>query len=196
MQPAAVIRLRPLGPWRCGIGIGQQQVESAFRSDRLYSAVTLAMQRLDLLSEWLDATALSAIPAVVFSSLFPFQGDTLFAPPPATVWPPPPNLLTSPSPVFLSKMRWTAANYVPLSVSESLLLSQPLLADQWIVDGESGCLLRRDRPSTSPFRHSSRTSAGVDRVSKTSGTARTVGCVEFENGAGLWGVLRFADEAS
>ncbi len=117
MQPAVVIRLRPLGPWRCGVGIGQGQVESAFRSDRLYSAVTLAMQHLDLLSEWLEATALSPTPAVVFSSLFPFQGDTLFAPPPATVWPPPASLLTSPSPVFLSKMRWAAAQYVPLSVN-------------------------------------------------------------------------------
>ena len=89
MQPAVVVRLRPLGPWRCGVGNGQQQVESAFRSDRLYSAITLAMQRLDLLSEWLEGTALSPSPAIVFSSLFPFQGDTLFAPPPATVWPPP-----------------------------------------------------------------------------------------------------------
>lgn len=196
MQRAVVIRLRPLGPWRCGVGIGQQQVESTFRSDRLYSAVTLAMQRLDLLSEWLEATALNANPAVVLSSLFPFQGDTLFVPPPATLWPPPPSLLTSPSPVFLSKMRWAAAEYVPLMVTESLLLSQPLLADQWIVDGESGCLLRRDRPSTSPFRYSSRTSASVDRVSESSGPARTVGCVEFENGAGLWGVVRFANESA
>ncbi len=154
------------------------------------------MQQLDLLPEWLEATALSPAPAVVFSSLFPFQGDTLFAPPPASVWPPPASLLTSPSPVFLSKMRWAAAHYVPLSVSESLLLSQPLLADQWIVDGESGCLLRRDRPSTSPFRYSTRTSAAVDRLTETSGAARSTGCVEFENGAGLWGVARFADEAA
>src|SRR3954453_4322388 len=161
MQPAVVIRLRPLGPWRCGVGIGQQQVESAFRSDRLFSAITLAMQQLDSLSEWLEATALSATPAVVFSSLFPFQGDTMFAPPPATVWPPPASLVTSPSPVFLSKMRWAAAHYVPLTVSESLLLSQQLLADQWIVDGESGCLLRPGRPSTSPFRYTIRASAGV-----------------------------------
>ncbi|MFL6451056.1 MAG: type III-A CRISPR-associated RAMP protein Csm4 [Bryobacteraceae bacterium] len=196
MQPAVVIRLRPLGPWRCGVGIGQQQVESAFRSDRVYSAVTLAMQRLDLLSEWLEATALSSTPAVVFSSLFPFQGDTLFAPPPATVWPPAANLLTSPSPVFLSKMRWAAAHYVPLSATESLLLSQPLLADQWIVDSESGCLLRRDRPSTSPFRYSTRTSAAVDRLSGVSAVARAVACIEFENGSGLWGVARFADEAA
>jgi CRISPR type III-A-associated RAMP protein Csm4 len=196
MQPAVVIRLRPAGPWRCGVGIGQGQVESAFRSDRLYSAVTLAMQRLDLLGEWLDATALSQTPAVVFSSLFPFQGDTLFAPPPASLWPPPANLLTSPSPVFLSKMRWGAAQYVPLPVTESLLLSQPLLADQWIVDGESGCLLRRDRPSTAPFRYSSRTGAPVDRLSETSGVPRTVACIEFESGSGLWGVARFADEAA
>ncbi|MFL6417722.1 MAG: type III-A CRISPR-associated RAMP protein Csm4 [Bryobacteraceae bacterium] len=196
MQPVLLVRLRPLGPWRCGVGVGQQQVESAFRSDRLYSAITLAMQQLDLLTEWLDATASSSAPAVVFSSLFPFQGDTLYAPPPATVWPPPTNLLTSPSPVFLSKMRWGAAHYVPLAVAESLLLSQPLLADQWIVDGESGCLLRRDRPSTSPFRYSNRTSAAVDRLTRTSGMARSVGCVEFESGAGLWGVARFADEAA
>src|SRR3954451_17377148 len=196
MQPAVVIRLRPLGPWRCGVGMGQQEVESAFRSDRLYSAVTLAMQRLDLLSEWLEATALSSTPAGVFSSLFPFQGETLFAPPPATVWPPPANLLTSPSPVFLSKIRWAAADYVPLSVTESLLLSQPLLADQWIVDGESGCLLRRDRPSTSPFRYTVRTSAAVDRLTDMSGAARSTACIEFENGAGLWAVARFADEAA
>lgn len=196
MQPAVVIRLRPLGPWRSGVGIGQQQVESAFRSDRLFSAVTLAMQQLGLLPEWLEATALSQAPAVVFSSLFPFQGDTLFAPAPASVWPPPVSLLTSPSPVFLSKMRWAAAHYVPLSVSESLLLSQPLLADQWIVDGESGCLLRRDRPSTSPFRYATRTSAAVDRLTETSGAARSTACVEFESGAGLWAVARFADEAA
>jgi CRISPR type III-A-associated RAMP protein Csm4 len=196
MQPAVVIRLRPAGPWRCGVGIGQGQVESAFRSDRLYSAVTLAMQRLDLLGDWLEVTALSQTPAVVFSSLFPFQGDTLFAPPPATLWPPPANLLTSASPVFLSKMRWAAAQYVPLSVTESLLLSQPLLADQWVVDGESGCLLRRDRPSTTPFRYANRTAAAVDRLSETSGTARTVACIEFESGAGLWGVARFADESA
>src|SRR3954464_8330783 len=194
MQPAVVIRLRPLGPWRCGVGIGQGQAQSALRRDRVYSAFTLAMQRLDLLSEWLEATALSSTPAVVFSSLFPFQGDTLFAPPPATVWPPPANLLTSPSPVFLSKIRWAAAEYVPLSVTESLLLSQPVLADQWIVDGESGCLLRRDRPSTSPFRHSSRTSAAVGRLTETSLAVRTAACVEFESGSGLWGVARFADE--
>jgi CRISPR type III-A-associated RAMP protein Csm4 len=196
MQPAVVVRLRPAGPWRCGVGIGQGQVESAFRSDRLYSAVTLAMQRLGVLREWLEATALSQTPAVVFSSLFPFQGDTLFAPPPATLWPPPANLLTSPSPVFLSKIRWAAAQYVPLSVTESLLLSQPLLADQWVVDGESGCLLRRDRPSTSPFRYSTRTSAAVDRLNETSASGTGVACIEFENGAGLWGVARFADDGA
>jgi hypothetical protein len=70
------------------------------------------------------------------------------------------------------------------------------LADQWIVDSESGCLLRRDRPSTSPFRYSTRTSAAVDRLSETSGVARTAACIEFENGAGLWGVARFRDETA
>lgn len=194
MQPAVVIRLRPLGPWRCGTGSGEGGVDSTFRSDRLYSAVCLAMQRLDLLPEWLEATALSAAPAVVFSSLFPFQADTLFAPPPASSWPPPAALLTSPSPVFLSKIRWTVAQYVPLSVTESLLMAQPLLADQWTIDSESGCLLRRDRPSSSPFRYSSRTSAAVDRPSGVSRLGRSSGCVEFEGNAGLWCVARFADD--
>ena len=36
-------------------------------------------------------------------------------------------------------------------------------ADQWIADAESGCLLRRDRPQSSPFRTVVRTRVPVDR---------------------------------
>jgi hypothetical protein len=33
-------------------------------------------------------------------------------------------------------------------------------------------------------------------LTETSGAARPTACIEFENGAGLWGVARFADEAA
>ena len=196
MQPGLLIRLRPLGAWRYGPADGgHDRVDTLYRSDRLFSAVTLAMQRLGLLDEWLAATAHAAKPAVVFSSLFPFQGDTLYAIPPATLWPPPPALLNSPSPVFLTKIRWKTARFVPLSVIDSLITGQPILADQWLPDPESGCLLRRDRPSASPFRVVVRSTAAVDRVTRTSDESKSLACVEFEPSAGLWTVARFADSA-
>jgi len=196
MQPGLLIRLRPLGAWRFGPADGgHDRVDTLYRSDRLFSAVTLAMQRLGLLDEWLDATARAAQPAVVFSSLFPFQGDTLYASPPATLWPPPALLLTTPSPVFLSKIRWKTARFVPLSVIDSLITGQPILADQWLPDPESACLLRRDRPSASPFRVVMRSTAAVDRLTRTGDEVRSVACVEFEQTAGLWTVARFADSA-
>jgi CRISPR type III-A-associated RAMP protein Csm4 len=194
MQQALLIRLRPLGPWRYGPGDGaHDRVDTLYRSDRLYSAVTLAMRQLGFLEEWLDATARTSTPAVAFSSLFPFQGDTLFAPPPATLWPPPPSLVTSPSPVFLTKTRWKAARFVPVSIVESLFTGQPILADQWLPDAESGCLLRRDRPNSSPFRVVVRSNAAVDRLTRSSVRVEASACVEFEAGSGLWTVARFAD---
>ncbi len=197
MQSALLIRLRPVGPWRYGPGDGgDNRVDALYRSDRLFSAVTLAMQRLGLLEEWLGATVRAASPAVVFGSLFPFQGDTLFATPPTTLWPPPANLVTSPSPVFLTKTRWGAAHFVPLTAIDSLLTGQTLLADQWFPDPESACLLRRDRPSSSPFRTIARSSAAVDRLTKTGGEVRSLTGVEFEAGAGLWTVARFLDAAA
>jgi CRISPR type III-A-associated RAMP protein Csm4 len=196
MQPGLLLRLRPLGPWRFGPADGgHDQVDTLFRSDRLYSAVTLAMQRLGLLDAWLEETARADKPAVVFSSLFPFQGDTLYAIPPATLWPPPAPLLTTPSPVFLAKIRWKTAHFVPLSVIDSLLTGQPILADQWLPDPESGCLLRRDRPSASPFRVVVRSTAAVDRLTNASDEIRPLACVEFEQSAGLWTVARFAGTA-
>jgi CRISPR type III-A-associated RAMP protein Csm4 len=196
MQSALLIRLRPLGAWRFGPADGgHDQVDTLYRSDRLYSAVTLAFERLGWLDEWLDATARAAKPAVVLSSLFPFQGDTLYAIPPATLWPPPAALLTTPSPVFLTKIRWKSAHFVPLSVIDSLITGQPVLADQWLPDPESACLLRRDRPSSSPFRAVMRSTAAVDRLTHTSAETRPLACVEFEQSAGLWSVARFAGAA-
>lgn len=193
MSPALLIRLRPAGPWRYGPGDGaHDRVDSVFRSDRLYSAVCQAMLQLGFLDEWLEATARAEQPAVVLSSLFPFQGDTLFAPPPETVWPPSPPALRTPSPVFLTKVRWSAAKFVPMPVIETLLMGTPLQADQWIADAESGCLLRRDRPQSSPFRLATRARVPVDRLTGVSAEARKAACVEFEPGAGLWTVVLFA----
>jgi CRISPR type III-A-associated RAMP protein Csm4 len=197
MQPAVLIRLRPLGPWRIGPGEGgRHQIDTIFRSDRLYSALTLAAESLGFLEEWLDATARAQTPAVVFSSLFPYQGDTLFAPPPLTIWPPAASSVTSPSPVFLSKMRWEAARFIPVTTIETLLGGQPILAEQWVIDAESGCLLRRDRPSQSPFRIAVRTRVAVDRISQTAAHLHSSACVEFESSSGLWLIIRFKDEAA
>lgn len=197
MQQALLVRLRPLGPWRYGPSDGAlDSVDALFRSDRLFSAVTLAMRQLGMLDSWLDATARAEKPAVSFTSLFPFQGDTLFVTPPAHLWPPPSTMVTSPSPGFLTKIRWRAAHFVPMSLMDSLLTGQPVLADQWIPDPESGCLLRRDRPSSSPFRTVARAFAPVDRLRLTASDAHVSACVEFESGSGLWTVARLNDDAA
>ena len=195
MQPAVLIRLRPTGPWRYGPGEGgHDRIDTLYRSDRLYSAITLSMKQLGFLEEWLEATVRSGSAAVAFTSLFPFQGDTLFVPPPSTLWPPPASLVTTPSPVFLSKIRWRVARFVPLTLVESLLLGQNVLADQWAPDPESACLLRRDRPNTPPFHVVVRSSAAVDRLSKSAVSVHNVACVEFEVGAGLWTAVRYKNE--
>ncbi len=195
MQRALLIRLRPVGPWRYGPGEGGlDRLDTLFRSDRLYSAVTLAMGQLGSMQEWLSATAERSPSPVAFSSLFPFQGDSLYAIPPATLWPPPAALMTTPSPVFLGKIRWKTAHFVPLPVIDALATGQHILADQWLPDPDSACLLRRDRPSTSPFRPISRSISAVDRVSNASFQAQPAACVQFAPGAGLWLIGRFADE--
>lgn len=195
MQRALLIRLRPTGPWRYGPGDGgKNRVDTLFRSDRVFSAITLAMRDLGFLEEWLNVTTRKNRPAVTFTSLLPYQAETLFAPPPATSWPPPSSSVSTSSPVFLTKVRWKAARFVPLSVIESILTGETILADQWIADPESGCLLRRDRPNASPFRVVVRSSAAVDRITHSIVHADACACVEFESASGLWAVARFADE--
>jgi CRISPR type III-A-associated RAMP protein Csm4 len=197
MQPALLIRLRPTGPWRSGPGDGAlDRVDELYRSDRLFSAVTIALQQLGFLDEWLDATVHANEAAVVFSSLYPFQNETLFAIPPASLWPPPAAQVVAPNSVFLAKIRWTSARFVPISVIELLITGANLLAEQWLPDPESGCLLRRDRPSTSPFRSVRRQTAAVDRLSRTSGLPSASACIEFEPGAGLWTIVRYRDSAA
>ncbi len=197
MRAALLVRLRPAGPWRYGPDDGApSRVDALYRSDRLFSAVTLAMQRLGHIGEWLDATANSTEPAVSFSSLFPFQGDVLFAIPPATLWPPPSGQITAPNPVFLSKIRWEVARFVPLTIIDALASGGRILADQWLPDPGSACLLRRDRPSTSPFRVTQRRFAAVDRLAQSANSVVSCACVEFEPGAGLWTVIRYRDTSS
>lgn len=194
MSASVLIRLRPVGPWRSGVGEGgTDRVDKIFRSDRLYSAITAAMRQLGFLEEWLDATARADTPQVAFSSLFPYQAETLFAVPPRTIWPPAPNSVTAPSPVFLSKIRWHAAEFVPTAVIDSMLTGRPILAEQWLPDPESGCLLRRDRLNSTPFRVVTRTRAAIDRVSQASARCDSFACVEFEPTSGLWCVVRFRD---
>ncbi len=197
MPSGLLIRLRPAGPWRFGPADGGlDRTDILYRSDRLFSAVTLALQRLGFLDEWLDATARAPKSAVAFTSLFPFQGDTLFAIPPASVWPPSAAQVTAPNLVFLAKIRWKAVHFVPLSVIDALVTGGNILADQWLPDAESGCLLRRDRPNSSPFRSVLRRSAAVDRVDGMAPSFISTACVEFEPGAGLWTAVRFADESA
>jgi CRISPR type III-A-associated RAMP protein Csm4 len=197
MQPALLIRLRPTGPWRSGPGDGAlDRVDELYRSDRLFSAITIALQQLGFLDEWLDATVHANVAAVVFSSLYPFQNETLFAIPPASLWPPPAAQVVAPNSVFLAKIRWTSARFVPVSVIELLITGANLLAEQWLPDPESSCLLRRDRPSASPFRSVTRRTAAVDRLSRTSALANASACIEFEPGAGLWTIVRYRDPAA
>lgn len=196
MSSALLFTFYPSGPWRFGPGEGgRDRVDTLFRSDRLFSAFTLAFERLGMMEPWLDATARAAKPAVILSSLFPFQGDTRFVSPPATLWPPPAGAVRISSPVFATKVRWRAARFVPVSLVENLLLGQRILAEQWTSDAESGCLLRRDRPQSSPFRTIMRTHVAVDRLG-TGTEAHSHAGVEFEPDSGLWGVAVFDSETA
>ncbi len=161
-------------------------MDRIYHSDSLYSAVTSAMGRLEMLEPWLEATARSAEPAVRFSSCFPYQGDTLLVVPPRNLWPPPPS----------SKVRWKGARFVPLSVVESLAAGKGLSEDGWMIDGPSECLLPfSSPPAPGPFRVSVRSSAGVDREGAAVSPHSTA-CLEFTPGSGLWCAVQFSDDAA
>jgi CRISPR type III-A-associated RAMP protein Csm4 len=187
MPSGLLIRLRPAGPWRIGPDSGDRdRVDRIYHSDSLYSAVSSAMSRLDMLDQWLEATARASEPAVRFSSCFPYQGDTLLVVPPRNLWPPPPS----------SKVRWKGARFVPLSVVESLAAGKALSEDGWVIDGPSECLLPFSTPpSSGPFRVSVRSSAAVDREGESVATHSTA-CLEFTPGSGLWCAVHFDTSAS
>jgi CRISPR type III-A-associated RAMP protein Csm4 len=187
MNPGLVVKLRPSGPWRIGPDSGaRNRVDAIYHSDSLYAAVTSAMLRLGWLEEWLEATARAGEPAVRFSSCFPFQGDLGFVVPPRTLWPPA-------SPGQSGRVRWKSARFVPLGIVQALLAGQIPEENHWTVDGVSECLVPAGQPG--PFRMSVRWNAAVDRLTGTS-ERHSAACAEFREGAGLWTVVSFADEAA
>jgi hypothetical protein len=133
MPSSFIIRLRPTGPWRFGPDSGSREhVDLLLHSDAVYAAVSSAMARLELLSDWLDATARCEGPSPVrFTSLYPYHRDHLFVIPPRGIWPPPASI----------KIRYKSARFVPLTVIEGLLNDKPIDEDRWSVDGESSCLV-------------------------------------------------------
>ena len=188
MNPGLVIKLRPAGPWRIGPDSGaRNRVDVIYHSDSLYSAVTSAMARLGGLEEWLDATARAVVPAVSFSSCFPFLDEIDFVIPPRTMWPP-----TLPS-LMSAAVRWKSARFVPLTVVQALLAGRPLDKHKWAVDGASACLVPTGKPG--PFRTGVRWSAAVDRLSGAAERHGTA-CIEFRSGAGLWTVVSFSSDAA
>ena len=188
MNPGLVVKLRPTGPWRIGPDSGaRNRVDTIYHSDTLYAAVTAALGRLGPLEEWLAATAHSGVPAVCFSSCFPFLEEIGFVVPPRTVWPP-----TSPA-LLSARVRWKSARFVPLGMVQTILAGHSLDESQWSVDAASECLVPAGRPG--PFRTGMRSNAAVDRLSGSTERHATA-CIEFRAGAGLWTVVSFADEAA
>ncbi len=188
MNPGVVVKLRPTGPWRIGSDSGaRNQVDSIYHSDSLYSAITAAMSHLGFLEEWLDATSRNvAGPAVSFSSLFPFQDQIGFVPPPRSIWPPPAGVQGK-----ASKTRWKSARLIPLGVVGALIAGHVLDEEQWTVDGTSQCLVPVG--AHGPFRVGVRWNAAVDRLTGCS-ERHASACLEFRPGAGLWAVISFAGD--
>lgn len=187
MQPALVVRFRPLGPWRAGSDSGTRGVaDLLLHSDSLFSALTQAFARLGWLEDWLDATVRSAAkPEVALSSCFPYLDEVHFVAPPRTLWPPPPS----------PKARWEAARFVPLALVSDLLAGRALQEGGWVLDGPSQCLLPAEVSFSAPgpFRAVRRQRAAVDRLAGHT-APHTTACLEFAESGGMWAVVGFADE--
>lgn len=190
MNPALLIRLRPITPWRIGPDHGAlDQSEAVLHSDALYSAFCLAFEQLGWLEEWLNATANPySTPAVRFSSCFPWQRGLLFAPPPMGLWPP------AETPGAATKLRWKGAHLVPTTVISSLLRGEALDEKAWSVDAHSGCLIPTGgRFPTGPFRRMRRSSVAVDRVTGSNIQPWAAGCLQFAPASGLWCAAEFVN---
>src|SRR4051812_6943732 len=173
--------LRPTGPWRPGPhSRARDRVDRICHSDTLFAAVTSAMVQLGKLEDWLAAANAAE---VRLSSAFPFQGKTLFAPPPRSLWPPAPS----------TRVRWKGATLVPLSVIADLLAEKPLDENRWRVDGASECLVPQDRPGPGPNRVAFRSAAAVDRLTGNVEPHITA-CLEFTANAGMWLAVSFSDD--
>lgn len=180
-RPGILVKFRPAGPWRFGPDDGaRDRADVVGHSDLVYAAVCQAMSQLGDLSAWLAETAQAAASAVRFTSLYPFQGRVLFAPPPANLWPPPSQ-----------RLRFKGARFAPLTLLQELAAERTVREDRWEVDPESACVI----PSggDAPYRTITRTGAAVDRLSGTAQAHRTAG-IEFAPGAGLWCWVEFATE--
>lgn len=180
-RPGILVKFRPAGPWRFGPDDGaRDRAEVIGHSDLVYSAVCQAMSQVGDLDAWLAATAQAEVSAVRFTSLFPFQGRVLFAPPPANLWPPPSQ-----------RLRFKGARFAPLALLQDLAAERPLREDRWEVDPQSACVI----PSggESPYRLVTRNAAGIDRLNGASDAHRTAG-IEFGPGAGLWCWVEFDSE--
>lgn len=179
------VKLRPTGPWRIGHRSGdRERVGAIYHSDLVFSAVTQAMGTLGHLDEWLDATArANGIPAVRFSSLFPFAGNTRLVTPPKTSWPP----------AAQSRLYLRGAKLVPLEVALGSASGLAFDENRYAVDGESGCLIPGG--ASAPFTVSVRSNVAVDRVTGTASEAHKTACLEFHPKAGFWGLLDIQDAA-
>jgi CRISPR type III-A-associated RAMP protein Csm4 len=186
MQPALLIRLRPISPFRFGPASGaRDQTDLILHSDSLFSAVSIAMRRLGRLPEWLKATAGSGMPEIRLSSLFPSLGNRLFASPPRTLWPPP-----------ATKLRAKSVRFLPLEAIRILVNGGNLTEDRWTADASSQCLLpvEKNQAAQAPFRVSLRRAAAVDRQVHGRIELHTTACLEFADHAGLWCLALFRDE--
>jgi CRISPR/Cas system CSM-associated protein Csm4 (group 5 of RAMP superfamily) len=196
MAPCLLVKLKPVSPWRIGDDTGaRDQTASIYHSDSLYAAICSAMNSLGMLADWLGQTAAasaeSGVPAVRFTSCFPFSDQTLLIVPPRNLWPPPPS----------PRIHWESARFVPLSLVESLIADPDARVRDdagWRLDPASECLL----PSTGgaraagPFRTVMRSSVAVDRLSGTASTPRLSACLEFAAGAGLWFLVVYRDSSA
>jgi CRISPR type III-A-associated RAMP protein Csm4 len=190
MNPALLIRLRPSTPWRIGPSSGARaEVSPVFHSDSLYSAVTLAFEQFGLLEEWLGVTSGTlSVPAVRFTSCFPWQRSLLYAPPPAGLWPPA---------GISAKLRAKGATLLPTSVIADLLEGKVPDENDWVVDGHSGCLIPAgSRSSSGPFRFLIRSSVAVDRVTGGHVLPHSAQCVQFAPAAGLWCAAEFSSQTA
>ncbi len=185
MSHGLLVRLRVTSPWRIGPDDGaDDEVGRIYHSDSVGAAVAAAMRQLGLFEEWLEDTVRRPAGAVVrFSSCYPWQQRTLFVVPPRTLWPP----------ATAGKLRVKGARFIPVSLVSTLLAEGHLSEDDWMVDGTSQCLMRRESKTTpaGPFRLTLRSAAAVDRLAGGNVLLHRAACLEFADDAGLWMLVEF-----
>ena len=198
MQPAVLIRLRPLGPWRYGPGDGgNDRMDKLFRSDRLYSAVTLAMRQFGYVGRMArrDRARVQSTGCI--------------------------ELLVSLS--SRHAVRSAAAHALAASINAGDFAQPGVPLENSLGRGAvctgcmssipcsravpfwpiSGCPIRKVAACCgvtvrirTPFRVVMRTRAAIDRLSQTAAHVDSFACVEFEASSGLWCAIRFADAAA